>query len=129
MTKTTPTPAGGAVPRSARPRGGAAGSDAAPANGAGRNQSGNPRLAAGALQGMVQDFLTEHPGDHGPTAIGRALARSSGAVANALERLVTAGWAVRTNDRPRRYRTTDPTEPPNATTTRGQAGPEDAQTH
>ena len=127
-TTTTPTPAGGALPRSGRPRGDAAGSDAAPVNGAGRNQSGNSRLAAGALQGIVQDFLTEHPGEHGPTAIGRALARSSGAVANALERLVTAGWAVRTNDRPRRYRTTDPTEPPTATTSRGQAGPEDAQT-
>lgn len=76
----------------------------------------------------MQDLLTEHPGDHGPTAIGRALGRSSGAVANALERLVTAGWAVRTNDRPRRYRTTDPTESPDATTTRGHAGPEDAQT-
>ena len=60
---------------------------------------------------MVQDYLTEQPGDHGPTAIGRALGRSSGAVANALERLVTAGWAARTNDRPRRYRAIDPTEP------------------
>ena len=116
------------VPGAGRPRGGAAGTGTAPVNGAGRNQSGNPRLAAGALQGMVQDLLTEHPGDHGPTAIGRALGRSSGAVANALERLVTAGWAVRTNDRPRRYRTTDPTESPDATTTRGQARPEDAQT-
>jgi hypothetical protein len=64
---------------------------------------------------MVQDFLTDHPGDHGPTAIGRALGRSSGAVANALERLVTTGWAVRTNDRPRRYRTTDPTGPEDTT--------------
>ena len=59
---------------------------------------------------MVQDYLTEHPGDHGPTEVGRALRRSSGAVANALERLVAAGWAVRTNDRPRRYRTADQAE-------------------
>jgi hypothetical protein len=87
-------------------------------NGAGRNQSATPRLAAGALQGMVQDFLTEHPGDHGPTAIGRALGRSSGAVANALERLVTAGWASRSNDRPRRYRNAEPTEPADPSPTR-----------
>jgi hypothetical protein len=32
-------------------------------------------LAAGALQGMVQDYMTEHPGDHGPIGIGRALGR------------------------------------------------------
>lgn len=79
-------------------------------NGAGRNRSGIPRLAAGALQGMVADHLTEHPGEHGPTGIGRALGRSSGAVANALERLVTTGWALRTNDRPRRYRAAEPAE-------------------
>jgi hypothetical protein len=76
---------------------------------------------------MVQDFLTEHPGDHGPTAIGRALARSSGAIANALERLVTAGWAVRTNDRPRRYNATDSTEPVDPPAPHGQAQPADSQ--
>jgi hypothetical protein len=27
------------------------------------------------LQGMVQDYMTEHPGDHGPIGIGRALGR------------------------------------------------------
>ena len=96
-------------------------------HGAGRNMSGKPRPAAGALQGMVQDFLTEHPGDHGPTAIGRALARSSGAIANALERLVTAGWAVRTNDRPRRYNATDSTEPVDPPAPHGQAQPADSQ--
>ncbi len=117
-TPTVTTPHGGA-PGASRPRGGAAGTGTAPVNGAGRNRSGGPRLAAGALHGMVQDYLTEHPGDHGPTAVGRALARSSGAVANALESLVTAGWAVRTNNRPRRYRATDPTEPADSATTRG----------
>jgi hypothetical protein len=110
-TGTTPNPApAGGGQRSGRSGGGAAVTGAAPVNGAGRNQSATPRLAAGALQGMVQDYLTEHPGDHGPTGVGRALGRSSGAVANALERLVTAGWAVRTNDRPRRYRTADEAE-------------------
>jgi hypothetical protein len=76
---------------------------------------------------MVQDYLTEHPGDHGPTGIGRALGRSSGAVANALERLVTAGWAVRTNDRPRRYSTNDPAESAAPTATHEEAGPGDAR--
>ena len=57
--------------------------------------------------GMVQDYLTVNPGHHGPTAVGRALGRSSGAVANALERHVAADWATRTNDRPLRYRTTN----------------------
>lgn len=84
-----------------------------------RNRSGTGRLAAGALQGMVQDYLSDHPGEHGPTAIGHALGRSSGAIANALERLVAAGWAELTQDRPRRYRSAehpDTTEPGTANT-------------
>jgi predicted transcriptional regulator len=63
-----------------------------------------PRLAPGALHGMVEDYLRDHPdGEFGPTKIGHELGRSTGAVGNALERLVTAGYAVRTNDRPKRY--------------------------
>jgi hypothetical protein len=71
------------------------------------NRSGSRRLAPGALQGLVQDYLTDHPGEHGPTALGRALGRSSGAIANALQRLVDAGWAELAGDRPRRYRGID----------------------
>ncbi len=63
-----------------------------------------PRLAPGALHGMVEDYLRDHPDEEfGPTKIGHELGRSTGAVGNALERLVTAGYAVRTNDRPKRY--------------------------
>ena len=63
------------------------------------------RLAPGALHGMVEDYLRDHPDDEfGPTKIGHDLGRSSGAVSNALERLVASGDAVRSNDRPRRYR-------------------------
>lgn len=63
-----------------------------------------PRLAPGALHGLVEDYLRDHPdGEFGPTKIGHELGRSTGAVGNALERLVTAGYAVRTNDRPKRY--------------------------
>ena len=77
----------------------------APATTAGStNRSGTKRLAAGALQGLVQDYLSEHPGEHGPTAIGHALGRSSGAIANALKRLAAGGWAELANDRPLRYR-------------------------
>jgi len=68
------------------------------------NPSGAVRLKSGALQGLVEDFLTEHPGDHSPTAVGKAIARSSGAVANALDRMVASGWAIRTCDKPKRYR-------------------------
>lgn len=68
------------------------------------NPAGTVRLKSGALQGLVEDFLTEHPSEHSPTAVGKAIARSSGAVANALERMVASGWAIRTCDKPKRYR-------------------------
>ncbi|MGE0295272.1 hypothetical protein [Pseudonocardia sp.] len=78
----------------------------APRRAPSRNRSGSVRLAAGALRGLVEEFLTDHPGEHGSVEIGRAIGRSSGAVANALERLVADGWAERTGDRPKRYRAT-----------------------
>jgi predicted transcriptional regulator len=63
-----------------------------------------PRLAPGALEGKVEDFLREHPDDEfGPAAIAKKLARSSGAVSNALDRLVAKGTAVQTKASPKRY--------------------------
>lgn len=63
-----------------------------------------PRLAPGALHGMVEDYLRDHPDEEfGPTKIGHDLARSTGAVGNALERLVASGYAIRTKERPKRY--------------------------
>jgi hypothetical protein len=63
-----------------------------------------PRLAPGALHGMVEDYLRDHPDvEFGPTKIGHDLGRSTGAVGNALERLVVSGYAVRMKDRPKRY--------------------------
>ncbi|WP_051362609.1 MarR family transcriptional regulator [Amycolatopsis thermoflava] len=64
------------------------------------------RLAPGALRGMVEDYLRDHPDDEfGPTAIAKALGgKSSGAVSNALDKLVLDGTAVRTKDKPRRFR-------------------------
>ena len=63
-----------------------------------------PRLGKGALRGMVEDYLRTHPGEEfSPNAIGKALERSSGAVNNALEKLVTDGYAVQTKDKPKRF--------------------------
>jgi hypothetical protein len=71
------------------------------------------RLAPGALRGMVEDFLRDNPGEFSPNAIGKALARSSGAVSNALETLAKTGYATRTSERPKKYSlaaTTAPSE-------------------
>lgn len=62
------------------------------------------RLAAGALRGMVEDYLRDHPGEEfSPNAIGTALQKSSGAVNNALEKLVLSGCAVKTREAPKRF--------------------------
>ncbi|WP_129665753.1 hypothetical protein [Phytoactinopolyspora endophytica] len=64
------------------------------------------RLRRGALRDMVAEYLAAHPGEEfGPTAIGHALDRSSGAVANALAKLVVAGQVVQIGERPARYAT------------------------
>lgn len=64
-----------------------------------------PRLASGALRGMVEDYLRDHPGQPiSPITIARALGgRSARAVSNALDKLVAAGVAVRTSDKPRGF--------------------------
>ena len=65
------------------------------------------RLRPGGLREMVIGYLREHPDeDFSPTVLGRALARSSGAVANACHRLVSDGADTQTSDKPRRYRST-----------------------
>ena len=63
------------------------------------------RLAPGGLRGMVEDYLRDHPGEEfGPTAIARALGgKSSGAVSNALDKLVEDKTAVKTKESPRRF--------------------------
>ncbi|WP_407778756.1 hypothetical protein [Actinophytocola sp.] len=61
------------------------------------------RLAPGALRGMVEDYLRDNSGEFSPNSIDRALDRSSGAVHNALERLVESGYAVRTSDKSKKY--------------------------
>lgn len=62
------------------------------------------RLGKGALRGMVEDYLTGRAGEQlSPSAIGKALGRSSGAVSNALDKLVADGYAVQTQDKPKRF--------------------------
>ncbi|MER6000832.1 hypothetical protein ABT120_19845 [Nonomuraea angiospora] len=62
----------------------------------------------GALRDRVLAHLTEHPGkEFTPYEIGRVLDSSSGAVANALDRLVSLGQAELTCERPRRYTLAD----------------------
>jgi DNA-binding MarR family transcriptional regulator len=66
--------------------------------------TGAARLGRGELSGLVLDYLTEHGGEGiGPSAIAKALERSSGAVGNACERLTETGKLRRTSDAPRRY--------------------------
>lgn len=70
-------------------------------------RSGGPRLAKGALRGMVEDFLTDRPGEEfGANAIATALGRSSGAVANALDQLERDKVVILTTTKPRRYQIT-----------------------
>lgn len=71
-----------------------------------------PRLMPGALRGMVEDFLGEHRGEEfSSSQIGTALGRSSGAVSNALETLVKTGYAVKTQDAPKRFTAAPQQEP------------------
>lgn len=51
-----------------------------------------------------------------PHAIGRVLGRSSGAVANALDRLTALGQAQLTSDKPRRYQAAQTPPAPAGTT-------------
>ncbi|GAA0626440.1 hypothetical protein GCM10010174_52390 [Kutzneria viridogrisea] len=63
------------------------------------------RLAPGGLRGMVEDWLRDHPDEQaGPTKIANDLGgKSSGAVSNALDKLVEGGVAVKTQDKPKRF--------------------------
>jgi hypothetical protein len=69
----------------------------------GKQSEKSQRLAPGALRGMVEDYLRDNSGEFSPNAIGKALGRSSGAVHNALEKLVESSYAVRTSDKPKKY--------------------------
>src|SRR5947208_29721 len=67
----------------------------------GHNGDGQRTLAKNELRNLVRDFLAAHPGhEFTPTVIGRELGRSSGAVGNALAKLVISGEAVLTKEAP-----------------------------
>ncbi|MBF6215767.1 hypothetical protein IU487_32740 [Nocardia puris] len=75
---------------------------------AGQPIEGSPhpdKLAPGALRGLVEDHLRDHPGqEFTPHQIGKALGgRSSGAVHNALVRLTDTGVAEMTTARPKKF--------------------------
>jgi hypothetical protein len=81
------------------------------------------RLGKGALRGMVEDYLTERPGEQfSPSAIGKALNRSSGAITNALEKLVADGYAIQTQNKPKRYRIKTHWTPPGRDSNAGPTG-------
>ena len=72
-----------------------------------------PAARPGQLRDLVAAHLAAHPGaEFTPHAIGRVLGRSSGAVANALDRLTALGQAQLTSDKPRRYQHQAATAPP-----------------
>ncbi|NUP46279.1 MAG: hypothetical protein HOW97_03035 [Catenulispora sp.] len=63
------------------------------------------RLGKGALLAMVEAYLRAHPEqDFTATQIGKALNRSSGAVANCLDKLVGDHIAEQTSAAPRKFR-------------------------
>lgn len=71
-------------------------------------KSSNGRLKSGELRDLVFDHLRDHAGEvFTPFAVGEALDRSSGAVANALEKLTGEGDVARVSDKPKRYAFTE----------------------
>ncbi|TXC95231.1 TrmB family transcriptional regulator [Streptomyces sp. ISID311] len=67
--------------------------------------SAQGRLAPGALRQMVINHLQAHPDEaFTATRISRIIEKSSGAIANALDKLVIQEIAEQVNDRPRTFR-------------------------
>jgi DNA-binding MarR family transcriptional regulator len=72
------------------------------------DESSASRLRKGELSTLVLDYLKAHRDVAiGPSAIGKALGRSSGAVANACQRLESSGSLRLVSDSPRRYQIAD----------------------
>ncbi|UOZ03416.1 MarR family transcriptional regulator [Amycolatopsis sp. WQ 127309] len=66
--------------------------------------NGKKRLPKGGLRALVEDYLSENPGESfGPAQIGKVLNRSGGAVSNALDKLEANGYAIRTCPAPKRF--------------------------
>ena len=70
----------------------------------GHDDASAPRLQKGELSTLVLDYLKAHRGDAiGPSALGKALGRSSGAVGNACQRMESLGVLRLVSESPRRY--------------------------
>jgi hypothetical protein len=68
---------------------------------------------SGQLRELVAAHLAGHPEEEfTPHEIGKIIGRSSGAVANALDKLVSLGQATLSCEKPRRYRHTGPAAAP-----------------
>jgi hypothetical protein len=64
-----------------------------------------PATRPGALRDLVEEHLRKFPGTaFTPHQVGKVLTRSAGAVANALDKLVSLGTAEMVTDKPRTYR-------------------------
>jgi hypothetical protein len=69
------------------------------------NSNGNRKLGKGGLEAIVLDHLKTNPkSDFTPAGLGRTLGRSSGAVANALDKFTEEGTAIQTSEKPKRYK-------------------------
>jgi predicted transcriptional regulator len=92
---------------------------------AGGSRSG-PAARPGQLRELVAAHLAAHPGeDFTPHEIAKVIERSSGAVANALDRLTELGQATLSCEKPRRYRhVTTPATAPSASPTPAAPGDE-----
>lgn len=66
-------------------------------------QTERPRLRPGELDGLVLEHLRSLDEPVGPTAVGKALDRSAGAIANCMARLARADKLKQTSKKPRRY--------------------------
>ncbi|MEV0621724.1 hypothetical protein AB0I81_50945 [Nonomuraea sp. NPDC050404] len=108
------------------------GTDAAPArpvSGARPGTGVGGGVRPGALRDRVHAHLLEYPDkDFTPYEIGKVLDASSGAVANALDRLVNLGHAVLTCERPRRFALA-PAVTPTQAPAPAEPGTEAAHTH
>ena len=64
-----------------------------------------PATRTGVLRGLVEEYLRKFPEEaFTPYQVGKVLTRSVGAVANALDKLVSLGTAQLVTDKPRAYR-------------------------
>jgi hypothetical protein len=73
----------------------------------GRKARDGAAARPGQLRDLVRGHLAAYPdAEFTPHAIGRVLGRSSGAVANALDKLTALGQAELTSEHPRKYKAT-----------------------